>query len=76
MITVPSHQLKSDFRRLCRFWPRQKENTRSAFVKRAQVYHSGRVYLEALYRRRSVVDDLLLQDLIEFSFSRYTRVRR
>ncbi len=56
--------------------PRQKENTRQVFLKRAQAYHSGRVYLHSLYRRRSELDDMLLGDLVELSLSPYTRVRR
>ncbi|KAL4243149.1 BLM10 family protein [Abortiporus biennis] len=63
-------------REACRTWPRQKEYSRAVFLKRAQVYHSGRVYLEALYRRRSELDDNLLKDLVELSLSPYTRVRR
>lgn len=45
-------------------------------MKRAQAYHSGRVYLHSLYRRRSALDDFLLEDLLELSLSPYTRVRR
>ncbi|GJE87739.1 proteasome-substrate-size regulator, mid region domain-containing protein [Phanerochaete sordida] len=63
-------------RDLNRIWPRQKENSRQAFIKRAQAYHAGRVYLHSLYRRRSELDDLLLEDLVELSLSPYTRVRR
>ena len=55
---------------------RQKENSRLVFVKRAQVYHSGRVYMQALYRRRSELDDKLLHELVELSLSQYTRIRR
>lgn len=61
---------------LNRVWPRQKTNSRIIFVKRAQVYHSGRLYMNALYRRRSALDDRLLRSLIDFSISTYTRVRR
>ena len=61
---------------LNRMWSKQKENTRLVFVKRAQVYHSGRVYMHALYRRRSALDDKLLADLVELCLSPYTRVRR
>ncbi|OBZ79732.1 Proteasome activator complex subunit 4A [Grifola frondosa] len=59
-----------------RIWPRQKENSRVVFMKRTQVYHAGRLYMHALYRRRSALDDDLLEDLIEMSLSPYTRVRR
>lgn len=61
---------------LNRAWPKQKDNSRLVFVKRAQVYHSGRVYMHALYRRRSGLDDKLLIELVELSLSPYTRVRR
>jgi proteasome activator subunit 4 len=62
--------------RLNRAWPRQKENSRLVHLKRALVYHSGRVYMHALYRRRSELDDHLIKDLLELSLSPYTRVRR
>ncbi|KAG6889358.1 hypothetical protein C0995_001423 [Termitomyces sp. Mi166 len=59
-----------------RFWVKQRENSRLVFLKRAQVYHSGRVYMHSLYRRRSALDDRLLGELVELSLSPYTRVRR
>ncbi|KAG6897909.1 hypothetical protein C0992_009061 [Termitomyces sp. T32_za158] len=59
-----------------RFWIKQRENSRLVFLKRAQVYHSGRVYMHSLYRRRSALDDRLLEELVELSLSPYTRVRR
>jgi hypothetical protein len=62
--------------RMNRIWSKQKENTRLVVVKRAQVYHSGRIYMHALYRRRSALDDELLADLVELCLSPYTRVRR
>lgn len=55
---------------------RQKDNSRLVFLKRAQVYHSGRLYLNSLYRQRSELDDNLLNELVELSLSHYTRVRR
>ncbi|KIK95621.1 hypothetical protein PAXRUDRAFT_826811 [Paxillus rubicundulus Ve08.2h10] len=55
----------------------QKDNTRVVWVKRAQLYHSGRLYMHALYRRRTALDDQLLRDdLAELCLSPYTRVRR
>lgn len=45
-------------------------------MKRAQLYHSTRVYLNAMFRRRDALDDELLLDLVELSLSPYTRVRR
>lgn len=45
-------------------------------MKRAQLYHSTRVYLNAMFRRRDALDDDLLRDLVELSLSPYTRVRR
>lgn len=59
-----------------RLWAGQKENTRSVFVKRAQMYHSGRVYMHALYRRRSALDDELIGEVLQLSLSPYTKVRR
>ncbi|TFK41322.1 hypothetical protein BDQ12DRAFT_768249 [Crucibulum laeve] len=63
-------------RDLNRSWSKQKDNSRLVFVKRAHVYHSGRLYMHALYRRRSELDDTLLCDLVELSLSPYTRIRR
>lgn len=71
-----SYSVADIARSLNRTWNRQKENSRMVFVKRAQVYHSGRVYMHALYRRRSALDDELLSELVELSLSPYTRVRR
>ncbi|ESK98497.1 membrane protein [Moniliophthora roreri MCA 2997] len=59
-----------------RSWSRQVENSRLVWVKRAQLYHSGRVYMHSLYRRRSALDDALIVELVELSLSPYTRVRR
>lgn len=59
-----------------RSWSRQKKFSRLVFVKRARVYHSGRVYMHSLYRRRSELDDRLLAELAELSLSFYTRIRR
>lgn len=61
---------------LNRSWMRQKDNSRLVLLKRAQVYHSARLYLNSLYRRRSELDDKLLKELVELSLSPYTRVRR
>ncbi|KAL0563362.1 Proteasome activator BLM10, partial [Marasmius crinis-equi] len=55
---------------------RQVENCRLVFVKRAQLYHSSRVYMHSLYRRRNALDDALITQLVELSLSPYTRVRR
>ncbi|KAI0275116.1 hypothetical protein BC834DRAFT_851157 [Gloeopeniophorella convolvens] len=70
------HKNYTTARELNRAWPRQKENSRLVHLKRALVYHSGRVYMHALYRRRSELDDHLIRDLLELSLSPYTRVRR
>ncbi|TFK76811.1 hypothetical protein BDN72DRAFT_829977 [Pluteus cervinus] len=63
-------------RDLNRMWPKQRDNSRLVMIRRAQVYHSGRVYMHATYRRRSELDDKLLCELVELSLSPYTRVRR
>lgn len=59
-----------------RMWPKQRENTRHVFLKRAQLYHMGRLVGHAGGRRRSGFDTLLCEDLLEFALSPYTRVRR
>ncbi|KAG7099513.1 hypothetical protein E1B28_001358 [Marasmius oreades] len=59
-----------------RMWPRQIENSRLVFLKRAQFYHSSRVYMHSLYRRRNALDDALITQLVELSLSPYTKVRR
>lgn len=63
-------------RNLHRVWNKQRHFSRLIFLKRAQVYHSGRVYVASLYRQRTPEIDLLLEDLVEFSLSPYTRIRR
>lgn len=63
--------------RVNRMSARQKDNTRVVWAKRAQLYHSSRLYMHALYRRRSGLDDRLLKDdLAALCLSPYTRVRR
>ncbi|KAJ3843176.1 hypothetical protein F5878DRAFT_605646 [Lentinula raphanica] len=66
----------STSRSLNRLWPQQVESARLVHSKRAQVYHSGRVYMQSLYRSRSALDDELIRELVESSLSPYTRVRR
>ena len=56
--------------------PRQKERSRVTMVKRAHLYHYNRMYLNAMYRQRSPLDDKLISDLVELSLSQYTRLRR
>jgi proteasome activator subunit 4 len=58
-----------------RLWPGQKEYPRLVLIRRAQLYHSMRVHLHSLYRRRSTLDDELLVELVELSLSPYARVR-
>jgi proteasome activator subunit 4 len=57
-------------------WTKQRTFSRLIFLKRAQVYHSGRVFVSSLCRQRTPEVDLLLEDLVEFSLSPYTRIRR
>lgn len=64
------------FNSLQRLWSKSKLFSRLVLMKRAQLYHSTRVYLNAMFRRRDALDDDLLCDLVELSLSPYTRVRR
>ncbi|KAF7320019.1 hypothetical protein MKEN_00785900 [Mycena kentingensis (nom. inval.)] len=59
-----------------RVWNQQKENSRLVFIKRCQVYHCNRLYMHSLYRKRSELDDKLIDELVELSLSPYTRIRR
>ncbi|KAH8835430.1 hypothetical protein DL96DRAFT_1675460 [Flagelloscypha sp. PMI_526] len=59
-----------------KLWSRQQENSRLVQVKRAQLYHSSRLYMHALYRRRDAMDDKLIYALVDLSLSHYVRVRR
>lgn len=59
-----------------RMTPRQKERSRMTLLKRAHLYHHSRMYLNAMYRERSPLDDKLIRDLVELSLSQYTRLRR
>ncbi|KAJ6574754.1 hypothetical protein B0H19DRAFT_932973 [Mycena capillaripes] len=59
-----------------RIWSQQKDNSRLVFIKRAQVFHCNRLYMHGLYRRRSALDDKLLNELVELSLSPYTRIRK
>ncbi|KAF9073820.1 hypothetical protein BDP27DRAFT_1318212 [Rhodocollybia butyracea] len=70
------HKSYTTARDLNRLWSKQPDNSRLVFVKRAQLYHSGRVYMHSLYRSRSSLDDDLIRELVEYSMSPYTRVRR
>lgn len=45
-------------------------------IRRAHAFHAGRIYMHALYRRRSQLDDRLLEDLVEMSLSPYLRLRK
>ncbi|KAF5337321.1 hypothetical protein D9611_003207 [Ephemerocybe angulata] len=59
-----------------RIWHRQKDNFRAISVQRANLYHTGRVYVHAMYRKRSDMDDRMIAELAELSLSPYTRIRR
>jgi proteasome activator subunit 4 len=59
-----------------RMSPRQKERSRMTILKRAHLYHCNRMYLNAMYRERSPLDDKLIQDLVQLSLFQYTRLRR
>lgn len=61
---------------LQRLWSKSKQFSRLVLLKRAQLYHSTRVYFNAMFRKRSALDDALILDLVEFSLSPYTRIRR
>jgi len=61
---------------LQRLWSKSKLFSRLVLLKRAQLYHSRRVYLNSMFRMRDALDDDLIRDIIELSLSPYTRVRK
>ncbi|KIY51336.1 hypothetical protein FISHEDRAFT_37321 [Fistulina hepatica ATCC 64428] len=59
-----------------RIWPKEKRNSRLVHMKRAQVYHSARVYVSSMYRQRDALDDAMLLAIAHLGMSPYLRVRR
>lgn len=56
--------------------PRQKTFPRMLWVRRAAHYHSSRGRLNSFYRRRSALDDMLINDVIELTMSNYVAIRK
>ena len=73
---IPRSKVLTIGGRIHRMSPKQKERSRMAVLKRAHLYHYSRMYLNAMYRQRSPLDDKLIRDLVELSLSQYTRLRR
>ncbi|KAG8722752.1 hypothetical protein FRC08_010362 [Ceratobasidium sp. 394] len=63
-------------KQLTRLYAKQKGFPRLVWIKRAQAYHALRCHFSSMYRRRSELDDNIINDLFDFSVSAYTRIRR
>ncbi|KAG8737973.1 hypothetical protein FRC10_007440 [Ceratobasidium sp. 414] len=63
-------------KQLTRLHAKQKCFPRLVWIKRAQSYHALRCHFSSMYRRRSELDDNIINDLFDFSVSAYTRIRR
>ncbi|KAJ2920211.1 hypothetical protein MD484_g84, partial [Candolleomyces efflorescens] len=63
-------------RDLTKAWPGQTDISRIVYLKRAQLFHISRVYMQSLFRGRSELDDKLIMELVELSISQYSRTRR
>ncbi|KAG8770133.1 hypothetical protein FRC12_004487 [Ceratobasidium sp. 428] len=63
-------------KQLTRLYAKQKSFPRLVWIKRAQSYHALRCHFSTMYRRRSELDDRIINDLFDFSISAYTRIRR
>ncbi|KAJ2928817.1 hypothetical protein H1R20_g8194, partial [Candolleomyces eurysporus] len=63
-------------RDLTKTWTGQTEVSRIVYLKRAQLFHISRVYMQSLFRGRSELDDKLIMELVELSISQYSRTRR
>lgn len=63
-------------RELVKTHSKQRQFPRLVWIKRATLYHYGRLYQHTYNRERTALDDQLLLDLMELSMSPYTRVRK
>ncbi|KAG8858716.1 hypothetical protein FRB96_004853 [Tulasnella sp. 330] len=63
-------------RELVKTHSKQRQFPRMVWIKRATLYHYGRLYQHTYNRERTTLDDQLLLDLMELSMSPYTRVRK
>ncbi|KDQ20580.1 hypothetical protein BOTBODRAFT_169318 [Botryobasidium botryosum FD-172 SS1] len=64
------------YKEQAQMWAKQEMFPRMVWIKHAMVQFSARMYLQGLYRRRTELVDLLVNDLVDFSLSPYVRVRR
>ena len=70
------HTHSPDCHSLTKAWPGQTDISRIVYLKRAQLFHISRVYMQSLFRGRSELDDKLIMELVELSISQYSRTRR
>lgn len=70
-------QALSFYRKIFKVYPRQKEQPRMLWIRRAAFYHASRGRLNAFHRRRTALDDKLIKDVVlEYCMSTYVGIRK
>lgn len=64
------------YQNMAAMYPRQKVFPRMFWVRRAAHYNSSRGRLNGFYRRRSPLDDLLINDVVQLTMSNYVAIRK
>ncbi|OBZ79723.1 Proteasome activator complex subunit 4 [Grifola frondosa] len=60
---------------VARHYANQKVWPRALFVRRARLYHAARLHWNSIERRRSVLEDMLIDDITEWAMWNYATVR-
>nr|GAT49743.1 membrane protein [Mycena chlorophos] len=60
---------------IARHFAKQREWPRSVWVRRARYYHSARLHWNSVERLRGPLEDLLIDDLVEWSLCSYATIR-
>ncbi|KAF7306649.1 Membrane protein [Mycena indigotica] len=60
---------------IARHFAKQKEWPRSVWIRRARFYHSARLHWNSAERLRGPLEDLLIDDLVEWSLWNYATIR-
>ncbi|KAJ7071321.1 hypothetical protein C8F01DRAFT_1216892 [Mycena amicta] len=60
---------------IARHFAKQREWPRSVWIRRARFYHSARLHWNSVERLRGPLEDLLIDDLVEWSLWNYATIR-
>ncbi|PWN54156.1 hypothetical protein IE53DRAFT_24314 [Violaceomyces palustris] len=64
------------YRSITKLYAKQKEYPRVLWVRRAALYHTSRARLNSFHRKRSVLADKLIGQVLEFCMSNYVGIRQ